>query len=229
MTEKAPVVAEVKPVTSAPRTEDKSASTDSTGKEFVLVLDPGHGGGAAHNRGGLLFNEGDQNFIFTQKILEQAKKYKNIRTSSTRTSNNEDPAYADRANAGDGADLYVSIHTNASVPQAKGVEVWGGNDNTKTGQNLSKDITATWAKELNTTDRGVKYAQAGNRPNTTKPVKGARDPWFVFKDNEAKDKLILESVFHTNYQDSKAFLEKQDKLAENFMSIVARHYGLILK
>lgn len=216
-------------ITTAPVKPNKPAEKEPDNKDakvFNLVLDPGHGGGRKHNRGGLLFNEGDQNFKFTQAIMESAKRYKNISVTSTRKFINDDPSFEDRAKAGKGADLFVSIHSNASSPEVRGVEMWASNKNESDA--FAKDITSTWSKEMDTLNRGVKYDQP-KKSFTRKPVKDNEDTWFIFKGNEAKEKYLLESAFHTNMDDSKAYLEKQQELADKFMDIVAKHFNLKLK
>ena len=51
----------------------------------------------------------------------------------------------------------------------------------------------------------------------------------MYKGNTAKEKVLLESVFHTNVKDSQAFLSNQDFLAAEFMKIVAKNFGLRLR
>ena len=41
-----------------------------------------------------------------------------------------------------------------------------------------------------------------------------------------KEALLIETGFHTNYQDSKAYLDNQKNLANKFMEVVAKHFGL---
>lgn len=208
--------------------ENTGSKGKQESKQFVLVLDPGHGAGIKHNRGGLLFNEGDQNFEFTNKIIEESKRYKNVVAKTTRKKNTDDPSYKERAQAGKGADLYVSIHSNASSPSVRGTEAWGSNKNSSKGHNFAKDLTSTWSSTMKTNDRGVRYSQKkGSYTRTAK--KGAADTWFIYQGNEAKEKVLLESVFHTNIEDSKAYLNNQDVLAKKFMGLVAKHFGLVLK
>lgn len=195
---------------------------------FVMVLDPGHGGGAAHNRGGLLFNEGDQNYKFALEIQKAASKYQNVTTQITRRNINEDPSLSDRAKAGNNSDLYLSVHSNASSSSStRGVEMYGSVDNKS--QAFADDLTKEISKMLSTPNRGVRYRDydSGNITKT-KPASG-KDYYGVLRGNGSKEKYIVETVFHTNYQDSKVYLEKQEALAEMFMKVVARHYNLRLK
>lgn len=195
---------------------------------FVLVLDPGHGAGAAHNRGGLLFNEGDQNYKFALEIQKAANKYQNVTTQITRKNINEDPSLRDRSKAGNNSDLYLSVHSNASSSSStRGVEMYGSVDNKS--QVFAEDLTKEISKMLSTPNRGVKYRDYNSgRITSSKPSSG-KDYYGVLRGNGSKEKYIVETVFHTNYQDSKVYLDKQQDLAETFMKVIARHYNLRLK
>lgn len=200
--------------------------------EFVLVLDPGHGAGIAHNRGGVLFNEGDQNYYFSQKLQVEANKYKGIKVINTRSTIYDNPSLSDRASFGAGADLFLSLHTNAATKQTnsssiRGVELFSSHysENIVLGNKITKMV----ASLLNTPNRGQKFlTYSGNTYRS--PSVGATDYWGVFRyANNAKTRYLIEFVFHTNYEDSKAYLDNQDALARNLMDLIADEYGLIKK
>lgn len=194
-------------------------------KHFIITLDPGHGGGVAHNRGGLLFNEGDQNYKFSKLIEQEANKYANVTVINTRSNINENPDFTDRASAGNGADLFVSLHTNAAGATVRGTETWASNKNQNTS--FAVELNSEFAKLLNTNNRGVKYDTTHGIYST--PQINSKDTWYVFKENEADIKLLIETAFHTNLEDSRAYLENQEELAAKFMKIVAKHFNLKLK
>lgn len=198
-------------------------SSDSKIEKFVLVLDPGHGPGIGSNRGGLLFNEGDQNYEFSQHLMREGKKYKNLIIKNTRPTGNEDPSFKERVAISKGADLFLSLHTNAAKNTVRGVEIFGSNQNTNL--TFGKDITEAWSRILNTPNRGVKYDQVRGSFTRT-PKKNAIDAFFVFKNNTAKQKFLIESVFHTNLEDSTAFLNNQERLAKEFFKILSKHYNI---
>lgn len=205
---------------------DSSNNTKHKKGSFLLYLDPGHGPGRVSNRGGLLFNEGDQNFEFTQTIIKAAKKYANLTVKTTRSVNDSDPSLSERARMSSEADLFISIHSNAASPEVRGVEMWGSNSN-KSHQ-FAKEVTEAWERLLNTKNRGVKYARTSGGFSRSANL-GDGDIWGVFRGNRAKEKYILESVFHTNYKDSKVYLEKQEILADKLLELVAKHFDLKLK
>lgn len=194
---------------------------------FVLVLDPGHGAGIEHNRGGLLFNEGDQNLKFTKRIIKEAQKYANLTVINTRPVGNEiiDVPLEERAELSNGADLFVSIHSNAYFDSSvRGSEVLASNYNTNF--DFPEELVSTWAKIMNTNNRGVKYYSSDGNIYTEPDRTQEYDFWYVFQGNTAKEKYILESAFHSNILDSRAYLKNQDVLAKKFMEIVAKHFGL---
>ena len=207
--------------------------------DFVLVLDPGHGAGIDYNRGGVLFNEGDQNYYFSLKLLEKAAKYKNVTIKTTRSNIYADPSLSERAAFGKDADLFLSLHTNAApyygpteadkarTESIRGVEVFSSHysTNTKMGAEISNMVSNL----LPTPNRGLKFLQYSGEI-TSYAIPNAKDYWGVFRyENNAKTKYLIEFVFHTNETDSKLYLEKQDQLAEELMKIIAKNYGLVLK
>lgn len=219
-----------------PVVQDKSPVVPSTTDKFVIVIDPGHGAGIAHNRGGLLFNEGDQNYKFSQYFMAEANKYSNVIVKTTRPYNDSDPSLEDRARAGAGADLYLSLHTNAMPvtysttgkiirgDNVRGVEVHSSNYSQNI--NMAYQITDMVSSTLGTPNRGVKFAQYSGEIYG-RPIAGGKDYYAVFRNgNTAPTRYLIEFVFHTNLEDSQAYLYNQATLARNLMRIIAQNYDL---
>lgn len=202
----------IKPVNNPQTPEAEKPDTDK-GK-FVIMLDPGHG--QNDNRGGLLFDEGNQTYEFSRLLIKNAQKYKDIDIRTTREYIYNDPGLYERSQAGRGADLYLSIHTNAATPSARGTEIWDGlySEDREIQTKLVRLISST----LNTPNRGVKYRRHPDNP--------AKDYYAVLRDNPAKTKMLIEFVFHTNLQDSQVYLNNQELLARLVMQEIANHYGL---
>ena len=179
-----------------------------------IVIDQGHGGGIAHNRGGVLFNEGDQNFKFGKLLRDELLKFENVEVLLTRNSINENPTLSTRARMGIGADLFISTHSNAASSEVRGIEIFKSKYN---GSNtLLVKLVDMGSATLNTPNRGVRY----------RDYKGG-DYWGVFNwGNTAKIKMLIEWVFHTNKDDSRIYLEKQEELAIKTAKIIADHYKL---
>lgn len=80
---------------------------------------------------------------------------------------------------------------------------------------------------LGTPNRGVKYAQYNGSVYRNPVLPNGEDYYGVFRyDNTAPTRLLIEFVFHTNWADSKAYLDNQYTLARKLMEVVARNYNL---
>lgn len=116
-----------------------------------------------------------------------------------------------------GADLFISIHTNAfENSSAKGTETWVSVRNDLKFGKIFNDVTV---KTLGTVDRGVKQRKQAN----------GQDWYGVLRSSTAKYSLLIENVFHTNLEDSKTYLAKQNELAEAQARVIAEYYGKKLK
>lgn len=145
----------------------------------IVVLDPGHGGGAT---GAKYFNTREKDLNY--KILyEIASKYFNsdpskvkayyIRTTDVDMTLKNRAAFASQV----GADLFVSLHMNASTASAaKGTEVYYSTNNNKTLSNglNSKKMAELFVKNivagLGTIDRGAKAEKYTVVHNNTVPA-----------------------------------------------------------
>ena len=187
--------------------------------KIKIVVDPGHGYGNAHNRGGLLFHEGDQNFELGSLIIKEIQRYNGVEVFSTRNSQYDNPSLSQRARMAVGADLFVSTHTNAGVSSATGIEIFRSKHNTTAGNDLINRICSTGAKIMDIKNRGIKFW-----------TYNGGDYWGVFNwGNDATNKMLIEWAFHTNMRDSKQYLANQAALARLVAVEIARTYNLSLK
>ena len=134
----------------------------------IVVLDPGHGGGA---NGAQYFNTKEKDINF--KILYTlGEKYFNapnskIKAYYTRTADNDVGLYDRAAFAKEvGADLFVSLHMNASTSKTvKGMEVYySTNNNSKNRGGLNSETLASRLLNdllpiIGTDNRGIKKAR----------------------------------------------------------------------
>ena len=179
-----------------------------------IVIDQGHGYGTEHNRGGVLFNEGDQNYRFGVLLKKKIEEYEGVNVVLTRNNIKENPSLSARAKMGIGADLFISTHTNAADSTVRGMEIFRSKNNVSNV--LLNRIQAMGVKTLGTKDRGVKYRSYNGG-----------DYWGVFNwGNNARVKMLIEWVFHTNKEDSQVYLKKQDELATNTARLIAEYYEL---
>ncbi|QUY64302.1 hypothetical protein GUI37_01715 [Helcococcus kunzii] len=183
-----------------------------------IVIDQGHGAGVAHNRGGLLFNEGDQNFKFGNLLKSELEKYNGVEVFTTRKKNTDNPELKERATMYKNVDLFISTHTNAANSTVRGMEIFVSVKN-KGNEKLAKAILLKGVDILKTNNRGIKY----------KSQNDGRDWFGVLRNSNAKLSMLIEWVFHTNMTDSKVYLDKQGELAKEVAKVIANHYGLSLK
>lgn len=183
----------------------------------TIVLDAGHGAGRAHNRGGVCFNEGDNNFYYSLVLKAELERYQNVKVILTRPTRGGNPTLAARKNKGRGADLFLSLHSNAAGATVRGTEVY---DRVKRrNQKLAADLSAAIAKQFGHNNRGVKYKRLSNGTS-----------WYgVLRNNPAGYAMILEHGFHTNKTDCEYFKNNPAKIARETAKVIASHYRLKLK
>lgn len=178
-----------------------------------IMLAAGHGAGKAHNRGGLYFNEGDNNFNYSLVLKKELEKY-GVLVGLVRKNINENPELTQRAAAGNGYDLYIAIHSNAGDASVRGTEVWDSVE--KPNKELAKSICDATASLFDHNNRGVKY-KAG-QPGYN---------WYgELRLNKAKSAMIVENGFHTNKDDCLFFKNNHQKLAEIQAAAIAKFYKL---
>ncbi len=183
-----------------------------------IVIDQGHGAGVAHNRGGLLFNEGDQNYKFGNLLKSELEKYNGVEVFTTRKKIIDNPELEERATMYKNVDLFISTHSNAANSTVRGMEIFLSVKN-KGNEKLAKTILLKGVDVLKTNNRGIKY----------KSQNDGRDWFGVLRNSNAKLSMLIEWVFHTNMTDSKVYLDKQGELAKEVSKVIANHYGLSLK
>lgn len=180
-----------------------------------ILIDAGHGAGAAHNRGAVCFNEGDNNFHFSLVLKSELEKYEEVQVGLTRTNINQNPNLQTRAAMGKGYDLFLSIHSNAGGGgKTRGTEVWDSVE--KPNKSLATKICTATARLFGHNNRGVKYKTGQPGFN-----------WYgVLRFNGAKSAMIIENGFHDNSQDCNFFKNNHRIIAETQARVMAEHYGL---
>lgn len=178
-----------------------------------IGLDYGHGQGVAHNRGGVLFNEGDNNFDFGKLLKLELEKYADVKVYETRPNKADNPHNDRRADmlSKYNLDFYLSVHSNAfREPTATGVEAWQRTDDPNPSNILLHRMVNKVSKILDIPNRGVRtgYYRVLQRSNT------------------AEIKALIELFFHTNRSDSKKYLEKKLELARELAKTIAEYFDL---
>ncbi|MGJ0846661.1 N-acetylmuramoyl-L-alanine amidase family protein [Tissierella praeacuta] len=184
-------------------------------KTIKILLAQGHGAGKDFNRGGLYFNEGDNNFYYSLVLKEELEKYEGLQVDLLRKKITDNPTLTQRAAMGEGYDLYFAIHSNATNdPNVRGTEVWDSIE--RPNKTLAKSICDATVKLFNHNNRGVRYKEGQKGFN-----------WYgELRLNKAKSAMIVENGFHTNHCDCLFFKENHKQLAEIQAKAIAGYYGL---
>lgn len=159
------------------------------GNKKVVVIDIGHGG---HDQGTQSLDskkiEKDITLQIGTKVIEKLEKDKSIKVIATRTSD-EYISLKDRnkIEAENDADLFVSIHANAtgdSSSKTEGVETFYWKNNNEESYKLAQSIHNNIISSVNANDRGVK-----------------RENYQVLRDSSCPS-VLIETGFLTNYKES---------------------------
>lgn len=189
------------------------------------MIDPGHGGGPAHNRGfkqvdNLPYcNEGDCNYIYARDFLKPALERYGFKVDMTRSDIWQNPSLKTRGFMARGYDLLLSVHSNATNGQVRGVEVWDSTNPKESCKVLGDKICAYVSIALGTPNRGTKYRKNNAGSNY----------YGILRLGYAKKNMIVEHVFHDNLQDATIYRKNLDKTAKTVAKAIAEFYGLVEK
>ncbi|MDB7946974.1 GBS Bsp-like repeat-containing protein, partial [Faecalitalea cylindroides] len=215
-----------------------AAAKAQANDEFVIALDPGHGG---YDPGSTTYS-GISEATLTLKIANYCKQeletYMNVRIVMTRTGDtaselDERVTYA----VSQGADVLVSIHLNALNGAGRGAEVYYPNSNYRPdlgaeGQNLAQQIQNQLVS-LGIPDRGIKIRNIddGDDPAYDYPD-GSRGDYYGIIRHAKKQGIaavIVEHCFGDNATDYNNYLSSEDKLQRLGVADatgIANAYGL---
>lgn len=189
------------------------------------MIDPGHGGGSAHNRGfkqvnNLPYcNEGDCNYIYARDFLKPALERYGFKVDMTRSDIWQNPSLKTRGFMARGYDLLLSVHSNAAGGNVRGVEVWDSTNPKESCKVLGDKICSYVSSALGTPNRGTKYRRNNAGSNY----------YGILRLGYAKKNMIVEHVFHDNLQDATVYRKNLDKTANAVAKAIAEFYGLAEK
>lgn len=174
---------------------------------FTVCIDPGHGGrdvGTSNPRTGTI--EKDITLQIGNKVVEELKKYSNIEIITTRTDDTS-VSLTDRnkIKADNNADLFVSIHCNATPDgksNADGAETFYWSENGEESKILAQKVHESIIAELNVRDRGIKC-----------------ENYQVLK-NSKLPSILIETGFLTHDEEEKNLLD--DKYQTQLAKAIAR-------
>ena len=215
-----------------------AAAKAQANDEFVIALDPGHGG---YDPGSTTYS-GISEATLTLKIANYCKQeletYMNVRVVMTRTGDtaselDERVTYA----VSQGADVLVSIHLNALNGAGRGAEVYYPNSNYRPdlgaeGQNLAQQIQNQLVS-LGIPDRGIKIRNIDpwDDPSYNYPDGSAGDYYGIIRHAKKQGiaAVIVEHCFGDNATDYNNYLSSEDKLQRLGIADatgIANAYGL---
>lgn len=194
-----------------------------------ILLDPGHGAGKAHNRGSVIGNEGDNNYHFSIVLKNELEK-RGFIVGTTRQSISQNPSLQSRGQKAKGYDLFLSLHSNANNNKnVRGTEIFPDTNPVKNWHKLAVNLGSAIAKACNTNNRGVIYwgLNTGYQKNS-KPPKSS-NYFGVLRSNLATSyAMLVELVYHTNYQDCSAYVNQRQKIAKAMADVIGDWYGVSL-
>ncbi len=197
--------------------ETTANAADEEGN-FVIVLDPGHGGsdpGAANSKFGL--KESDVNYKIATYAKQELEKYEGVKVYLTRYA--DCPSIYDRGEFAKNynADLVVSIHINSSTSQsARGAEIWVTQDNSQVeyyeGSKMVGEKILYRLARLGLQDHGV--STRSGQPNEWYPSGIVKDYYGIIRYpmNYGIRSLLVEHCYISSDADCQEFLNSDAKL-----------------
>ncbi len=179
----------------------------------IIVLDPGHGQYGNKHTVTEGFFEGTQNFKHANMLMELLRE-RGFTVYTTRESIEDNPSLEDRGRlAGErGADMFISIHSNApslSAPnyaEVRGVETYYSLSDPENNKKIAKRLNDAVVLAMNSIDRGIK--------TRAHPEIDGADFYGVLRSSAkhgCRCAFLVEHGFHTNAEDS-AVLESDEGL-----------------
>jgi N-acetylmuramoyl-L-alanine amidase len=187
----------------------------------TIVIDPGHYQG--YNPGVCPgYYEGTRMLKLAQ-YLGDALIRKGATVKYTRTSGDQNPTLAERGAMGAGADLFISLHSDASDdPSVRGVTSYYSikRPNSKP---FAEEIGKAAAEAMGNQFRGAYTRAYPNRPDL--------DYYGVIRaaaQAGAKNVFLIEHGFHTNMMDCEILNSDEGlrRIAEAEANVIARYFNL---
>ncbi|WP_455258274.1 N-acetylmuramoyl-L-alanine amidase [Peptoniphilus asaccharolyticus] len=185
-----------------------------------IMLDPGHGGGRAHNRGFINIqgfnycNEGDCNFYYATKFLKPALERAGIEVGMTRKNIDDNPSLVQRGRMAKGYDLLISLHSNACG--GVGTEVWDSTNPKESIKPLCDRLCMAISQTIGTNNRGTKYRKTTSGSNY----------YGILRNGLAKHNFIIEHAFHDNYNDCSKYVHALDRVAMATTNVLKEYFNV---
>lgn len=200
-------------------------------KKPTVCLDAGHYG--KYNRSPVVPEYYESDMVWTlQSLLKEKLEQRGITVTTTRTNKDEDLALVSRGRASKGADLFVSLHSNAASTAKPNwvVGICFTADDTNDIDDRSRQI-ATDLSSAVATIMGVDYQIISKSSSKDRDGDGRMDEYYgVLRGayDVGTVGVILEHGFHTHEATAKWLLQEENlkKLAESEAAVIARWLGI---
>lgn len=200
----------------------------------IVCLDAGHYG--KYNRSPVVpaYYESDMNWKLHLMLKEELEVY-GIEVTRTRTNKSKDLALVSRGKASEGADLFLSLHSNAadaaSVDRVVGIYLV--DDAATNIDEMSKELAVLLSEEvakvMQTKDKPKQYSKLANSDRDGDGKKDDDYYGVLFGAHQVGTAgVILEHSFHTNERAAKWLLVESNlaKLAKAEAAVIARYFGM---
>lgn len=179
--------------------------------KICVVIDPGHGGNDVGAVNGGRY-EKDDNLRLALKVKECLEE-KGIDVILTRS----DDTFISLENRckianSHSADLYVSLHRNSAKPDAQGVEIWIGSENSYRARSLAKYMLDGLSEAGISQNRGVRVGY----------ISGENKDYYVNKNTDMPSCLV-ELGFITNNKDNELYDKNIDVYAQVIANAIEEH------
>lgn len=187
----------------------------------TIVIDPGHYEG--YNPGICPGYYEGNTMLTLSFLLGDNLKCRGANVLYTRTTNEQNPSLAERGRMAADADLFISMHSDAGAPEARGVTSYYSVQQ-PFSQPLAESIGMAAAGAMPTPFRGTIARPYPNNPDM--------DYYGVIRAAVAagaKNAFIIEHGFHTNPEDC-AILSDPDaleRIAQAETMVIADYFGLL--
>lgn len=188
---------------------------------FRIVLDPGHG---ENENVGICdgYREGNRMFNLAGCLKTELERYQDIEVHVTRSSVTDNPDLAERGAWLPGADMFLSLHSNAAgTPTPAGTEIYDTVNPGKRSNMLAGRLCTAISSVMGSPWRGVMYRYNDD---------GVTDYYGMLRSaarNGCQAVMLIEHGFHTNLQDCQ-YLSSDinlSALARAEAAVMAVYYG----
>jgi N-acetylmuramoyl-L-alanine amidase len=173
--------------------------------------------------------EGNAMWELSLLLKAELEKY-GVEIIMTRDNVTADKSLYDRGKMGANSDLFLSLHSNAATPDARGTEIYYSvfRDSKAVADKIGSAIVSTMKPDLpNTLYRGSKTRKYSAFQN--KDYYGVLRAAVGETGKEAvKHALLIEHGFHTNPDECRwlTYTDNLKKLAVVEADVIAKHFGL---